>query len=93
MLSGFRGPDGHDCVENASTPSVDETSEDHPDVVLCRGLKGSTENGPGSAEGDCLDTAIAITERAPNETTNKGTKIVDRNLPKSATSSTACRYI
>lgn len=87
MLGGFCGPDGHDGVENTSTPSIDETSKDHPDVVLCGALKSGTENSPGGAESNCLDTAIAVTERSTDETTNKSTEVVDRNLLKSATCS------
>ena len=80
VLGGFGGPDRHDGVENTSTPSIDETSADHPVVVLGRALKAGTENGPASTESDCLDTPIAVTERAPDETTHEGTEIVDGNL-------------
>lgn len=85
MLGGFGGPDRHDSVKNTSTPSVDKTSEDHPVVILCRALKDGTENSPAGAESDRLDTAIAVTERATNETTHEGTEIVDRNLYESVT--------
>lgn len=80
VLGGFGGPDRHDSVEDTSTPSIDEASADHPGVVLCGTLKGGTDNGPARTESDGLDTAIAVTERAPNKTTDEGTEIVDRNL-------------
>ena len=46
-------------------------------MVLSRGLQSSAEDGPDSPEGDCLDTTVAITERATDETTDESTDVVD----------------
>lgn len=79
MLGGFSSPDWDDGVEHSGTPSVDETSADHPCVVLSRGLKRSTNNGPCSSNPNCLDTAVAITEGTADKAAHESTEIVDRN--------------
>lgn len=60
-------------------------TEDHPYVILGRGLKGSTKDGPCSTERDGLNTAITISERASNETANQGAEIVHGDLQRSDT--------
>lgn len=62
MLSSLGGPDRHDGVEHTSTPAIDQAGEDHPGVVLSRGLKAGANDTPSCTESDSLDTAIAITE-------------------------------
>ena len=80
MLGGLRCPDGNDGVQDTGSPAVDQTGEDHPDVVLSGSLQAGTKNSPTSTQGDCLDTAILVTEPATNQAANQGTDVVDRNL-------------
>lgn len=77
MLGSLGGPDWNNSVKNSCTPSVDETSADHPSVVLSRSLESSSDDGPTSSETNSLDTAIAVTEPATDETAHKSTEIVD----------------
>lgn len=60
-------------------------TEDHPYVILCRALQSSPKNSPCSTERDGLNTAIPISERASDETTDQRAEIVDRDLQPSAT--------
>ena len=77
VLSSFGGPDWNNGVKHSCTPSIDKTGANHPRVVLSRGLKGSTDDGPTGSESDCLDTAITVTEPTTNETADESTEIVD----------------
>jgi len=78
-------PVPHPLIRRATTGQSDshkqdvirEHTADHPDVVLSRSLKSSTNNGPASTKRDCLDSAISITERATDKTSHKSTEIVD----------------
>ena len=79
VLSGLGSPDWHNCIEHPCAPTIDETGADHPNMVLSRSLKGSTNDGPTSAESNCLDTAIAVTEPATNEAAYESTEVVDRD--------------
>ena len=77
VLSSLGGPDWNNGVEHSCTPSIDETSADHPDMVLSRGLESRSDDGPTSSETYGLDTAITVPEPTTNETTHKSTEIVD----------------
>ena len=79
MFGSLSSPDRNDGVQHAGAPSVDETSADHPGVVLSRGLKSCTDDCPSSANPDCLDTAITVTKGTTNKTSHEGTKIVNGN--------------
>jgi hypothetical protein len=81
VLSRFGGPDRDDGVQYTSTPTVDETSANHPGVILSRSLKRSTNDGPPSSQSDRLDTTISITERTADETAHERTEIVDGDNP------------
>lgn len=60
-------------------------TEDHPYVILSRGLKGRTEDGPRSTKCNCLNTAKSISERTSDETSNQSAEIVNRDLQRSDT--------
>ena len=77
VLSSLGGPDGNNSVKYSCTPSVDETSADHPSVVLSRSLKSSSDDGPASSETNGLDAAITVTEPATDKTTHESAEIVD----------------
>ena len=76
MFGCFRGPDWHDSIKHPSTPAIDETSADHPSVILSGGLEASTDDGPPCPKTDRLDAAITITERTADETSDKSTEVV-----------------
>lgn len=77
VLGSLGGPDWNNSVKHSGTPSVDETSADHPDVVLSRSLESSSDDGPASSETNSLDTAITVTEPTTDKTAHKSTEIVD----------------
>ena len=77
MLGSLGGPDWDDGVEHSRTPSIDETSADHPRMVLSRSLQCGSDDSPTSSETDCLDTAITVTKPTTNETADESTEIVD----------------
>lgn len=77
MFGGFGGPDGNNSVQDTSSPSVDEASEDHPGVVHGRGLKSGAEDGPGSTERDGLNTAILVAKPTADQAPNQSANIVD----------------
>ena len=79
MLGSLGSPDRYDSVEHASAPSIDETSADHPNMILSCGLKASANHCPPSSKCDGLNTSVAITEPTANKTAHKSTKIVDRD--------------
>ena len=77
MLGGLGGPDGNNSVKYSCTPSIDETSADHPSVVLSRSLECSSNDSPTSSETDGLDAAITVTEPTTDKTTDESAEIVD----------------
>ena len=77
VLSSLGGPDRDNSVKHSCTPSIDETSADHPIVVLSRSLESSSDDGPASSKTNSLDTAITVTEPTTDETADKGTEVVD----------------
>ena len=77
MLGSLGGPDRNDSVEHSCTPSIDETSADHPNVILSRSLESSSNDGPTGSETDGLDPAITVTEPTTDETAHESTEVVD----------------
>ena len=77
MLGSLGSPDGNDGVEHSSPPSVDETGEDHPGVVLSRSLKTGTNDGPTSSKSNRLDTSISITEGTTDKTAHESAEIIN----------------
>ena len=56
-------------------------THDHPCAAHSGSLKTGPKDSPGRAETDGLDTSIFITEPATNETTDKGSNVVDAHDP------------
>ena len=77
VLGSLGGPNRNDSVKHSCTPSIDETSADHPSVILSRSLESSSNNSPTSSETYGLDAAITVTEPTTDETAYESTEIVD----------------
>ena len=77
VLGRLSGPDRNNSVKHSCTPTIDETSADHPSVILSRSLQSSSDDSPAGAKTDGLDTTISITKPTTDETADESTEIVD----------------
>ena len=77
VFGRLSSPDRNNSVKHSCTPTIDETSADHPSVILSRSLQSSSDDSPASAKTDGLDTAISITKPTTDETAHESTEIVD----------------
>lgn len=65
-----------DAYQYSGSPTIDQSCEDHPDVILRGTLQCGTEDCPCSSESNCTHTADLVANPAADKTSNEGSKVV-----------------
>jgi len=73
----FGRPDRDDSVEYSRAPTIDESSADHPSVILSAALEARSDDTPSRTQGDRPDPPDPLTDPSADESADQGTEIVD----------------